>query len=281
LSVVITGAGASAESLVAEKKAKIVRAIPKTTLRSFLNFMSYHTIGFVKHIFSNPDYTFCVIWVTIAAVDSYDDQEVAQFFSAHKLVRFKNKETLIKEEDNPSGVFYLKKGLVRMDAVFENGTEITFNIFKPGAIFPAFWAIAGVNNSFNYTAMNELEVYRAPREEFLRYLDGHPKTLLKLTQRILVGIDGLLAGIKNLFCGSAYKKIATIIYILWKRFGEGNKIGIKLTHQDLARLAGVARETASIELKKLEREKIITMDKGFLEITDFKALDIICELAGI
>jgi CRP/FNR family transcriptional regulator len=152
-----------------------------------------------------------------------------------------------------------------MDANFENGTEVTFNIFKPGSFFPTTWAIGGVDNSYSFISMGETEVFRAPKEDFLTYLKSNPEILFDLTQRLLVGMDGLLDGFKNVIRGSAREKVLWAVMMLAKR-----GINTKLTHQDIARLAVVTRETASVEIKKLEKEKIISFKKGIIEILNPK-----------
>lgn len=189
------------------------------------------------------------------------------FFLKYKKINYRDKEIILRAEDNPQGVYYVNRGYVRMDVVFENGSEVTFNIFKPGSFFPAFWAISDVDNTYNFTAMGKVEVYRAPKDEFLKYLKSDPRSLFDLIQRILIGIDGLLAGVQNIIKGTAKEKMAWTISMLEKR-----KINLKLTHQDIARLAAISRETASVEIKKLERKKAISFRKGLLKILKPKEL---------
>ncbi len=61
--------------------------------------------------------------------------------------------------------------------------------------------------------------------------------------------------------GNARNKVISIILICAERFGEQRKDGIfvkiPLTHQEIAKLIGVTRETVSIEMKKLQRRGLI------------------------
>lgn len=150
-----------------------------------------------------------------------------------------------------------------MDANFENGMEVTFNIFKPGSFFPMPWAIAEIENSYSFVSMGPSELWRAPKEDFLIYLKSNPEITFDLTRRLLVGINGVLIGMKNVIKGSAREKVAWAILMLVKR-----KINLKFTHQDIARIAVVTRETASVEIKKLEKEGIISFKKGIINILD-------------
>jgi CRP-like cAMP-binding protein len=66
-------------------------------------------------------------------------------------------------------------------------------------------------------------------------------------------------------------KISSIMQYLAKIAGNEQKHGkfkieLKLTHQDIAGLAGVTRETASTQLKKLEQGKVIETRNGYLVV---------------
>lgn len=210
-------------------------------------------------------------------MDDSVGNKLKRFFSVYKSASFKNKETIIRAEDNPSGVYYLYKGFVRMDTLFENGSEITFNIFKPGTFFPSFWAIGEVENSYNYTAMGRVEVLRCPKEVFLTFLKKHPDVYYDLTRRLIVGVEGLLGGIKVIIKEKAGKRVAWSILMLSRRFGkpiseDKIRIQIKLTHQDVARISNLTRESTSLEIEKLIKMGTISFNKGLITVNKIDKL---------
>ncbi|MBI4036245.1 Crp/Fnr family transcriptional regulator [Candidatus Daviesbacteria bacterium] len=191
-----------------------------------------------------------------AALDKLSD-----FFSKYKQLTYTKGEIIIREDDEPAGVYFLKNGYVRMGSIFESGGELTLNIFKPGSFFPMIWAIGELKNSYFCQAMTEVKVYRAPRVEVIKFVKENPEVLYDLTKRILIGLDGMITNIQYLMFGNSYNRIAAAILLLAKRFGEklDGKIVINfnLVHQDIAHLAGVTRETASIAIKQLENKGVI------------------------
>ena len=82
---------------------------------------------------------------------------------------------------------------------------------------------------------------------------------------------------EQLLLGDAKEKVGTTLFLLAKRFGEkngGQKIIIMLpmTHQGIAGLSGLSRETTSLEMKKLEREGIISKHNRHIVINKMRKL---------
>lgn len=155
----------------------------------------------------------------------------------------------------------MSRGYVRAYSISSEGDELTLIIFKEGDFFPIIWAFNETPISFYLEAMTPVEVWLAPKEDFLKFVQANGDVLLELTRRILIRMGGLLARMEYLVFGNAYSKVASIVLICAERFGRAFGkdvlIDVPLTHQQVADLVGVSRETASIELKKLERKGFI------------------------
>lgn len=76
--------------------------------------------------------------------------------------------------------------------------------------------------------------------------------------------------------GNAYNKVAAIILICVERFGLIGKksivIQVPLTHQDIANLLGLARETVSIEMEKLQEKGLIKHLGKYLVVKNIQRL---------
>ena len=124
--------------------------------------------------------------------------------------------------------------------------------------------------------MGPVELELAPRNEFVKFIKENNDVLFELTVRILIRLGGLIERMNYLVFGNAYNKVASIISICAQRFGDleraGIVIGVPLTHKDIANLIGVARETVSIEIKKLEKEGILSFKGKHIIVKDQKKL---------
>ncbi|MBI4096504.1 MAG: Crp/Fnr family transcriptional regulator [Candidatus Levybacteria bacterium] len=212
-------------------------------------------------------------------MDKNIQQKVDNFFSKFKVLTYKKGENVIRGEDTPRGVCYVKSGYVKMNLIMEDGRELTVNIFKAGSYFPMIWAINNIPNIYFYQAMSEVQLQRAPKEELLIFLKENPDVLFELFSRILTGLNALIINIGHVLSGNAYSRIISVLVILAKRFGEKTGkdgyiiIKLPLTHQDIANIAVITRETVSIIIKQIERKKIIGRQGKFLVIKSLSDLE--------
>ncbi|MCA9475367.1 MAG: winged helix-turn-helix domain-containing protein, partial [Nitrospira sp.] len=72
------------------------------------------------------------------------------------------------------------------------------------------------------------------------------------------------------------QRLATILIHLAQRAGtseaEGVRLSVKLTHQDLADMAGLTKETTSRILSRLKKDHIVTSSRKQLVIQDLARL---------
>lgn len=215
-----------------------------------------------------------------------DEQQAAKklaiFFSKFRSLEFKKGETILGADENPQGVLYLKKGYVRLYTLSPNAEELTLIIFKPEDFFPLTWAINYIPNTYYLEAMTAVELYLVPREQFLKFLKNNCDALFVVTSDILARLSGVLNRMEHAIFGNAQTKVASIILICSERFGvkKGQDIIIQLplTHHDIANLLGMARETVSIEMEKLQNRQIINHQGRTLIVKNIKELKIASEL---
>jgi CRP/FNR family transcriptional regulator len=213
------------------------------------------------------------------AIEKSQLLKLDKFFIGFKPVRlYKKGEIIIRAGDIPNGVFYLKKGFVRLYSISSEGQEITFNIFKPGSYFPMFWAIGNSSNTYFFEAMTNIEVCRAPKNELIKFLKKEPEILFELTRRILVGLDGLLTMAEYRLFGSAYTRVASVILICAKRFGRKSNNGdivieLPLTHRQIASFAGLTRETTSLAIQKLKNIGVVNYNRHLVAVKNIKKLE--------
>lgn len=201
---------------------------------------------------------------------------VADFFKQYKHQLYQKGEILIRADDDPSGIFYLKKGTVKQYAISKKGEEIIINIFKSNTFFPMSWAINGTKNNYYFEAITDAEVYRAAKEDVIEFIQKNPDVSYNLLKRVYIGTDGLLARMVYLMSENAYDRLVIELLIHVKRFGKKNIQGlieVPTSEIDLAARSGMTRETVSREMKKLKDKQLLTLTKNILVIKDLTQLE--------
>lgn len=204
-------------------------------------------------------------------------KKIDDFFSKYKKQTYKKGEILIRADDDPAGVFYLKEGFVKKYAISKKGEELVINIFKPISFFPMPWAMNNTPNVYFYEAMTPLTIWRAPKDEVIAFVKREPDVLYDLLSRVYRGTEGMQQRMLYLMSGNAYERLVTEIIIAAKRFGKkdaaNGEITLKTTEKDLATSAGMTRETVSREIKNLKDKKLVSFATNTLVIRNLEALE--------
>ncbi len=203
-------------------------------------------------------------------------ERLEQFFRRFKHQIFKKGEILIRADDEPQGIYYLQRGVVRQYSISKDGDEQTLNLFKPLSFFPLMWAFNNTPNTYYFEAIIDTEVYRAPKDQVLEFLQKTPDIMYDLISRLYRGMHGLLSRIEYLQSGDAYMKVIFAILNASYRFGEQKEnaeIELSITHREISALTGLTKETISRECTRLEKEGFITNTNHMVKIRNVHMLE--------
>lgn len=188
-------------------------------------------------------------------------KEFEEFYKQFKIRNYKKGEMLIRADDDPQGIFCLKKGYVRQYTISRTGFELTLHILRPITYFPMVWAVNGTPNVYYFEALTPVEVGRAPRDQVVDFIKDKPTIIFELLSELIEDYAETLTRVEHLVFSDAYRRVISVLLYIAKHFGGKSDKGIiihhRFTQQDIATLVGVARETASNEMAKLEKKGLI------------------------
>lgn len=200
------------------------------------------------------------------------------FYKQFSLRDYKKGEMLIRSDDDPQGIFCLTKGYVRQYSISETGIELTLHILKPTSYFPMVWAINGTPNVYNFEALTPVVVGRAPRDQVVDFIKDKPVIIFELMSELLEDYAETLTRVEHLVFSDAYRRVISVLLYIAKHFGvsaDGEvSVDTRFTHQDIATLVGVARETASNEMVKLEKRGLVEYNERFMVFKISKTLKV-------
>lgn len=203
-------------------------------------------------------------------------KKIDGFFAPYPEIIYKKKTTILRAEDGPLGIYYLKHGFVHQYILSPSGETFMVHVFQPGSFFPLIWIINNMPNTFHYDVMGAAHIIRAPKEGFVAFLKSNPDVLYYAAQRITAGLSGFVTRVGQLVLDNAYTKTVLLLLYYADNFGEnvdeGILIRLPLTHREIASWIGTTRETASLQVELLQERGIITKKGRLLVICDPAAL---------
>ncbi|MEO5950474.1 MAG: Crp/Fnr family transcriptional regulator [Candidatus Saccharimonadales bacterium] len=206
-------------------------------------------------------------------------QTIAEFIRSQPIKLFTKNEILLQQGEIPTSIFAVRSGLVKISDISIEGFEQMLWLAKKYDVIPLEWLFdASTVSPFFYTAHVDTEVFVVPKDEFLYHIkdDGEAKSEINLA--ISMKQRQLLEHISSTLKPKARDKITHMLYHIGLRFQEsddGDDSSLPLTHQNVANLVGITRETASLELRVLKQEGFIDYGKQNITIHTNKLAEIV------
>ena len=172
------------------------------------------------------------------------------------------KDDLILVEDQAGQIlFIILNGTVKITRTSEEGREVILTILKTGDFFGELALLDGKGRSANVVAMDNSELLLLTRSEFLVLIEKYPQISIELLKVLANRIRIANAQIENLTLKNAVGRIGSTLIRVAEQTGycRGNAMIIpKLpVQQDLANMAGTARETISRVTAIFEAKNLI------------------------
>lgn len=194
---------------------------------------------------------------------------ISVFDDAH-VRKYPKGQILLYQGEKTSDVFSIRKGYVKVYDVTAQGSEKLMMILGPDDIFPLVWAFRGTESlHYFYETFDDAEVCVIPKAELLKSVKQSHSFTLHLLEYFVDRTKELMSRIECIESTSAKHKVGQVLSYLATAHGkriakETYKVGFSITHQSIADMAGLARETASLQMKQLEKAKVLKTDKDFL-----------------
>lgn len=196
------------------------------------------------------------------------------FERANRLRRYPKGSIIIMQGGSLDEAYRIIAGLVKVYDIDSSGSQRTVALYAKGHIMPASWLLSEKPPGgalFFYEAFTEVQCYTLPRDELRAFIDNHPKIARFFADAATKAYLNATARIQNLQRSNVGERVDFILYYLAKILGQPSEqqgtymLEIAVTHQIIADLAGLARESVSNQLKKAKYNKIFyKRDSGTL-----------------
>lgn len=186
-------------------------------------------------------------------------------------------DVLFREGDGGEAVHLLRSGTVKLSKVDLGGHEKTLALLRPPEFFGEMAPLSDSPRSATAVAVDEVETMLLFGDDFHRLMRDHPRIGLNVNATLARRLRGMDDEAQVLSYQDAQGRVAYVLLQLHKggvfeRDGDGPPL-VRLTHQELANMAGTSRETVTRALKALEAEGVIATQPKEILLTDTQGLE--------
>lgn len=185
-------------------------------------------------------------------------------------------QVILLENDWGSSVYFILDGWAKIRTYNLDGKEVTLNILGRGEIFGEMAALDEVPRSTDVITLAPTTIGNMPAQDFVQLIKHEPLAGMRLAQlmgRRLRQVNRRL----RLRESDSTSRVADILLFLaegqGKQAREGGMEIPNLPHRELSSLSGLARETVTRVLSKLEKKNLIERERDIIRIPDPHAME--------
>ena len=199
---------------------------------------------------------------------SLTDEELIGISNKVIIREFSKNEIILQEEDTNDFMYVILLGKVKVVKATEEGKEIILAMHGSEEFFGEVSLIDGKTSPATVTATENSLVAIISKHDFYSLLLTQRKELDTLLQILCGRLRESWKRIHILNSKNAIQRVKMLLIILSYNNGEKTPEGVvinhKLTHQDIADMAGLTRETVTRVLDRLQKDGEIEVLKNKL-----------------
>lgn len=202
--------------------------------------------------------------------------EIARVESRSRMQVFPRKGLVYLPNDPGHSVYLLTSGRIRLYHVTAEGKETVLAFIDPGEIFGELSLFGQSQREEFAEAMEKSTVVRIPGDEMQKLMSDRPEIILQVSRLMGLRRQRIERRLKALLFRSNRDRLVYLLLELAERYGqpspEGVKIGIRLSHQDMASMIGSTRETVTVLLGELQYARSLIVKRRQIILTNLEQL---------
>lgn len=198
------------------------------------------------------------------------DTRIDSLFTNSREKKFPKNQIIAYQGDPLTSIYFVKEGFIKAYTILDSGDTRTMFILSPGDIFPIAFSLTMDWNNYQiryfYQSLTDATLGLLEHEQFRKTIDFDPKVTSVYMSYISASNQAIMNQLEAMKHKTAKDKILLLLPYLVDKLGQEirsytYKLQLKLSHQEIADLSGITRETTTALLKELEDEGIIKQKK--------------------
>lgn len=223
----------------------------------------------VERAAADPDRTWCMSEVDIFS--DLDSSEMDAMAEAAPMKTYSRGELVYSPHQPLETLFILKKGRIRIFRVSEDGRALTTAILQPGTIFGEMVIVGQRMHDSFAEALDDAVVCVMSKADVRRLLLADSRIAARISETLGRRLGALEQRLSDAVFKSVPERIAGTLATLAETQGNrplGRGVQVKLTHEQLAALAGTSRETTTKILGEFAEAGLVALGRGRINVLD-------------
>jgi CRP/FNR family transcriptional regulator len=206
------------------------------------------------------------------------DEEYEELNVAHHFIDAKKGDYIYFDSHHLNKLYFVKDGHIKIGFIDEEGNEIIKEIISEGEIFGQFALERNnLNGEFARAYKGDVSLCAFSIDDFEKLLKKKPELAIKYSKLVGEKLRKAEFRLINMLNKDVRSRLLALFYQLALMNGyDGNSVSYSmenfLTHDDISKLIGSARQTVTTIINQLEEENILKISRKKILLPDMKKL---------
>jgi CRP-like cAMP-binding protein len=189
---------------------------------------------------------------------------LATIGKGRNMVSFQKKDSIFTQGDPTDGLFFVKKGKVRLNVVSEGGKEATLGILSEGDFFGEGGLAGQLKRMSSAIALTDCVLLHVGKKAMMHTLSLEPKLSAVFVKYLLKRNIRYQDDLVDQLFNSSEKRLARVL-LLMAQFGQKgvSEMSVpRLSQETLAEMVGTTRSRVSFFMTRFRKFGFINYDVG-------------------
>ncbi|MGB5398055.1 MAG: Crp/Fnr family transcriptional regulator [Gammaproteobacteria bacterium] len=181
--------------------------------------------------------------------------------------------TLYNADSQKKHIYSIRRGMVKLVRVLEDGTHRIVRLLGPGAAIGLELLDGADGYHHTAIAVNQVDLCKLPVPTVKQLETEYPEICHRVRDQLQAQLDLADQWIVALGTGSAKQRAAQLILVMEKHFSDDKGAFLLLSREDMSAMTGIAAETISRTIAEFKRQDILSKTQGNLYLCNSEKLE--------
>ena len=197
---------------------------------------------------------------------------IVEYVRQFPVKSFQRGELLLQKGDSSTQLMAIRDGFIKVTSISPKGIERLLWIAGRYDIAPTEQLFSKHGEvRFFYTALTDGSYYEMDKNELLALASSEPQIMAEIAKNMSIHYDDFLQRVDAVDTGTVKERLMRTLCYLAERLSADKTVdlysyGLRVGHADLAAMIGSTRETTSIMLSELRRDKLVLYSRQKLTV---------------
>ncbi len=188
--------------------------------------------------------------------------------------KLKKKQIIYNEGNHAVRLYYVQSGKVKTYKTNDDGKELVTGIYNEGDFFGYIAILEHSTYKETAEALEDCEIAIIGKDNFEGLINNNRDVLKKFVELLAKNISDKEQQLLGLAYNSLRKKVADALVTVYNKYKDdkAERFAMDISRDNLATIAGTAKESLIRTLSDFKEEKLIDIVKGDIIVLDEKKL---------